>query len=111
MKIVGTALLLALLAPFQAAAQTLTADALLDRITGQTFEMRRMAMRMEMTFQPDGSIAGRGPLGTMTGSWTIERDQLCIELPRMGRRCGGVRAAGDGSLILGDGQRLRALGG
>lgn len=60
MKIVGTALLFALLAPFQAVAQTLTADTLLDRITGQTFEIRRIAMQMEITFQPDGSIAGRG---------------------------------------------------
>ncbi len=60
MKIVGTASLFALLVSFQAAAQTLTADALLDRITGQTSEIRRIAMQMEITFQPDGSIAGRG---------------------------------------------------
>ncbi len=111
MKIVGTALLFALLAPFEAAAQTLTADTLLDRITGQTFEIRRIAMQMEIAFLPDGSIAGRGALGTMTGSWTVERDQLCMELPRIGRRCGSVTAEQDGSLVFGDGQRMMPVSG
>ena len=99
-------LALALLAPVPVAAEGLSDDGLRQRLAGQTFEVRRMAIRMALTFGPDGTISADGPLGEMAGSWRVDGDQLCMELPRMGQRCGPVSAEADGSLVLGDGQRL-----
>ena len=106
MRIFAIAFSLFLLDPHEVSAEPLTGETLTKRVAGQTFEVRRMAMRMELGFRPDGSLEGQGPLGKMMGHWAVEGDQLCMELPRMGRRCGGVTAMQDGSLVLFDGQRL-----
>ena len=100
------AVALALCIPLSAGAETLSAAGLSERLSGQTYEVRRLAIRMALTFDPDGTVRAEGPLGEMAGSWTITGDELCMDLPRMGPRCDLVTAEADGALLFGDGQRL-----
>lgn len=77
-----------------------------QHVTGNTFEMRRMGMRMQITFLPDGETAIQGPMGQGAGQWSLSGNELCMTLPRGGDRCGSVSISETGSLLTADGNEM-----
>ncbi|MEL6203532.1 MAG: hypothetical protein AAFR39_14385 [Pseudomonadota bacterium] len=63
-------------------AEVLTGPAIAETVSGQTLKTRRAGLTMRLTLNGDGSATGRmGPL-RQSGSWSVESDQLCIDMPR-----------------------------
>ncbi|WP_172839406.1 hypothetical protein [Tateyamaria omphalii] len=79
--------------------------AIAEHITGNSFEMRRMGMRMQMTFLEGGTLSMQGPMGERSGSWSLSGTELCLTTPR-GDQCGTVSVAANGGLTMGNGQTL-----
>ncbi|MEO0545013.1 MAG: hypothetical protein AAFY99_14445 [Pseudomonadota bacterium] len=51
-------------------------------VTGETLKMRRSGLTLRLTLAEDGTAMGRmGPV-RQSGSWSVEGDQLCIDMPR-----------------------------
>lgn len=103
LKTLPIAVICALSLPSAATADNETAIA--AHITGNTFEMRRMGMRMKMTFLDGGTIAMQTPRGEQTGTWSLNGSELCMTMPR-GDQCGQVAIAANGGLTLENGQTL-----
>lgn len=63
-------------------AEVLDGQSIRALVTGETLSVRRNGLTMRLTLNADGSAQGRmGPM-QQTGSWSVEGDQLCIDMPR-----------------------------
>lgn len=91
------------------AQETLSADAIEDRIIGHTFKGRKGILSVSMQYGTDGMVTVRSPLGTGTGRWTLAGDRLCVKLetgPRKAHECLAFVSEPDGAYRASNGMRL-----
>lgn len=65
-----------------ARSQTLGGDELRSLLSGATLSASRMGMRMRMTLQADGTVSASMGVMQGSGTWSIEGDTLCLDMPR-----------------------------
>ena len=97
-------------APSLASAQELTADNIRSEIVGRTLVGRRMGMTMRMAVNADGTLQVRSPMMNGSGTWRLEGNQLCMDIPnRPGRAdpCQSFTRAQDGRLHTSGGMKFR----
>jgi len=96
-----------------ATAENLSGENLQSEIVGQTLSGRRLGMRIQMAYLPDGQVAVTSALFSGRGTWTIAGDQMCVTFesgPREGENCTAFRREGDGVYLTDDGLRLTIAG-
>lgn len=103
----------AFLIPSLAAAETMTATEIRQKIIGHSFEARRRGMRAAMTYGSDGNVALKTFLFTAEGTWRLSQNQLCVNItkgPQKGESCVTLSDQGNGTYLASDGATLKSIG-
>ena len=80
--------------------------------SGQSFEMKRMGMKIKVSYFEGGKLTLSSLLFSGEGSWKAANDQLCVNItkgPRKGENCIFLEDLGNGKYKSSDGAILEAI--
>ena len=77
---------------FPAAASPITAELFAERAAGKSFRgVRADGIDARMDFNKDGTVVMYSRGGSVRGTWRVEGDKLCTDMPRFSSTCNDVR--------------------
>ncbi|MCP3054562.1 hypothetical protein [Aurantimonas marianensis] len=91
------------------AAQILTPQQISQQIVGRKLTASRMGMRVDMTYEPDGTVSMTSLLMSGSGSWSYSANGICMMMtsgPRRGKTCVTFEPLGQGRYVNSEGITL-----
>ncbi|HEY9057259.1 MAG TPA: hypothetical protein VIN77_08935 [Aurantimonas sp.] len=88
------------------AAEILTPQQISQQIVGRKLTASRMGMRVDMTYEPNGTVSMKTMLMSGSGRWSYSTNGICMVMtsgPRRGKTCVTFESLGGGKYVNSEG--------